>query len=97
MNGAVKVRRRVYRLVRAVVVVAFLLIGWGLVTGERGESAPDVAPAVVEELVSGPAGGVAAELPSMAVIYATKSEAGELEVGCTDHSMAAAIVAGAKP
>ena len=97
MNGAVETRRRGSRLVRAMVVVAFLLIGWSIITGERGESAPAVTPDVVEELVNGPAGGVAAELPSLAVAYATMGADGELEVGCTDHATAAAIVAGVTP
>ena len=97
MNGASKLPRRGSRLVRGWVVIGFLLIGWGLFTGERGESAPALPEEAVEELVGGPAGGVAAELPAHAVAYATRRADGELEVGCTDPATAAALVAGVAP
>lgn len=99
MNGASKVRRRGPRLVRAFMVVGLLLVGWGVFTGERGESAPALPEEVVEVPLSGPAGGIAAELPThgAAVAYATRRADGGLDVGCTDHETAAGLVAGVAP
>jgi len=99
MNRASKVRGRGSRLVRATLVVGLLLVGWGVFTGERSESAPARRSEVVEELVSGPAGGVAAALPSdvAAVAYATRRPDGGLTVGCTDSQTAAGLVAGVAP
>jgi hypothetical protein len=81
------------------VVVGLLLAGWGIFASERGESAPALREEVVEELVEGAGGGIAAELQSdvYAVAVATVGPDGEVTVGCTDPATAAQMIAEVTP
>lgn len=80
------------------VVLGAIAIGV-IFSATRVETAPTTRGVVAESAVAGPAGGVEAHVTGIVegVLVATREPDGTLNVECTDHETAAAILAEVRP
>jgi hypothetical protein len=73
--------------------------GWMALDATTAETAPAPRLHVSETPVSGPAGGIVAELDvgGYAAVFATRTPDGGVSIECTDPETAAAMVYGVVP